>query len=295
MNVLITGAGGFLGKHLIKGLLENEKIKIFANTLISSDLDEFIGKIDIIPTEELGKVDFESIDIVINCAFPRAVKGPGFAKGLDFIVDLLKLIQPYNNVGFIDISSQSVYSYTRDDIADEDSPVILEDSYDTGKYLIEQMSNVMLKDHKLVHLRLASLVGAGFDQRLTNKFVKKIIGGEDILIRGGKQTFGFLDVRDCASAIYSVVDKWDAIEIGAYTYNVCPRDNHNLLVLAQKSIEIGKMYGYDKTKLSIEDSDDYKSSALSSKTFTQDFGWIAKYSIEETLKSIFEYEIDKTN
>ena len=70
-------------------------------------------------------------------------------------------------------------------------------------------------DTRYTSIRLASLIGPGFDIRVVSKFVKSAFENKTIKIVGGKQIFEFLDVRDAAGALISLISsndvKWSPI------------------------------------------------------------------------------------
>lgn len=293
MKLFITGAGGFLGKYIIRKLLAQRKHFVYATSLLDTDLQEFWEERDFIAVDNDAILDFDfsQIDVVINCAFPRAMDGAGFANGLDFLNELLKRIEPHTDCGFIDISSQSVYSFTRTEPATEQTQPVLEASYDVGKYCMEMLADARLKDHKRVHLRLASLIGPKFDQRLVNKFVKKVIAGEDIVLKGGKQLFGFLDVRDCADAICTVVNQWERVTTEGEIFNVGTDDSNSLLRIAEIAVELGKQYGLKNTNINLTETDDWSNTSLDSRKFYDFFQWRPKYRMEDSLNAIYYAEL----
>lgn len=288
MDIFITGAGGFLGKYIIKRLKKNNQYTIYATSLYATDLEEFVNDIIFVPNEEVLAFDFAGIDIVINCAFPRAADGAGYANGLDFLNNLFKKIQPYRTCGIIDISSQSVYSFQRTEPASEETPLVLGAVYDVAKYCMEMLIDARCAGHKIIHLRLASLIGPKFNQRIINRFSYKVIAGENITVNGGNQLFGFLDVRDCADAIGTVVDKWDSVSTTPQVFNVGAEDSNSLKAIAEIAIRIGKEFGFTKSDLTTVESDEWKNTSLNADKFYKYFKWKPQYKLEDTTRTIFE-------
>ena len=288
MNVFISGAGGFLGKYIIRRIMETKQHIIYATSLYEQDLEEFRDDIIFVANEEVLKFDFSDIDIVVNCAFPRAADGFGYANGLDFLNELFRKIQPYKQCGIIDISSQSLYSYKRTEPANEETQKDLNAVYAVSKYCMEMLVDARCAGHKIVHLRLASLIGPKFDQRIINRFIKKVIANEDITVNGGEQLFGFLDVRDCADAINTVVEQWDRVNTDSQVFNVGAEDNNSLKTIAEVAIKVGKQYGYNLSKLILAESDEWINTSLDARKFYKFFNWKPKYKLESTAISIIE-------
>lgn len=291
MKIAITGAGGFLGTELLKQLSQKNDITVYAFTFdFERNRSTYVTSENIITLDnsEAADFDYSSVDALINCAFPRNVENADFANGLDFIQKVIeKAVQ--DNVGsVINISSQSVYDPARTQPADENSPVVLTTKYAVGKYFSELFVNSMCRNIRHTNLRMASLIGPGFDQRITNKFANKVIDGEQITVVGGEQRFGYLDVRDAASGIIAVAlsdGDWDEV------YNLGNDGSYTLREIAQAAVEVGRELGYDaKDPVVNENIDDKKqNSALDCGSFEKRFALEAQLGILDTLTDIFKY------
>nr|WP_294465686.1 NAD(P)-dependent oxidoreductase [uncultured Sellimonas sp.] len=213
-KIVVTGASGFLGSNLIKKLVKDNKYYIYA---LSSHADElydryqdmrivFINK-DIINNDEMcNSIMNESI--IINCAFPRNSTGTEIAIGLDYIQKLFFNAKKFSAKAIINISSQSVYSGNRKEAATEETIVCLDNTYAVGKYAVELLSRSIFDKSGIpyVNVRLASLIGPGFNQRIVNRFVKQALALKPITIYKSMQKFGFLDIEDAVNGILSLLD-----------------------------------------------------------------------------------------
>ena len=287
MKIFITGAGGFLGKHIIQELLKKKQYELVVTSLEQDGLED----LDFVPNEDVPKYDFSTVDIIINCAFPRAADGKGYADGLKYLDTLYRAIEPHKDCGFIDISSQSLYSFQRTEAATEDTQLDLGAVYDVGKYCMELLADARLSDHKRVHLRLASLIGPKFDQRIINRFIKMVIAGQDITVTGGQQLFGFLDVRDCAEAICTVVENWDKVDTTGAVFNIGAEDSNSLSRIAEVAVKVGEEFGFTGTAINEITSDEWKNTSLDALKFYNYFDWKPKYRLEDTARSIYECEL----
>lgn len=287
MNIAITGAGGFLGTELLRQLSKKLDVTVYAFTFdFERNRETYIISDNIISLDnsEATQFDYSEIDVLINCAFPRNVSDETFAKGLDFIQIVIEKAANDNVGSVINISSQSVYSQLRMAPADESFPPVLESKYAVGKYWSELFVNTVCRNIRHTNLRMASLIGAGFNQRITNKFVAKVIAGEQITISGGEQIFGFFDIRDAASGIIKTAlsdGEWQEV------YNLGTNNAYTLREIAESSLALGKEFGFTVSNPVYTDSDDWQDSALDCRLFMNRFSWKPKYSMKDTINSIY--------
>lgn len=290
MNVIITGAGGFLGKNLIKRCVEQEKIGVIAVTrqkdILLQRYKEYGNCIDILATNELDKIQWKNVDAILNCAFPRNDDGVQMADGLDFITKIITKAVHGGIKAVINISSQSVYSQKRTEAATEATQLNLETKYAVGKYAIELFINSICKNIFHTNLRMASLIGVGFDQRITNKLVDQIVKGNNLNIIGGNQVFGFMDVRDAVDGIIKVLnsnmENWKEI------YNFGTNEQHALSEIAEMVSTIGEKYMDKKITVDYQDSTEWKNSSMRCDLFFKDFSWHPRFMLSDTIEEIFE-------
>ena len=120
MNVLITGAGGFLGNELIRQLLKTTHV-VYA---LSSDKEQiktrFSNKCHAFSIKEWedGKLPLDKIDVVIHCAFARAYDFVSLKKSLDFSKEIFSnsgRVFNANNLAFC--SSPRLYQFSANAIS----------------------------------------------------------------------------------------------------------------------------------------------------------------------------------
>src|SRR5690625_3197093 len=143
-TVIVTGASGFLGKEVVKHLLEQENIYVIALTTRKKQLIDKVGKseqLKVLHTHKWQqKLDInQQIDVLINCAFPRTSDPKALAKGIQYTESLISDTVARNIKGFINISSQRVYSQEIDGIVDEYSIVKPETLYGMTKFACERI------------------------------------------------------------------------------------------------------------------------------------------------------------
>lgn len=295
MKILVSGSSGFLGQNLIKSILEETNHSIIALSSHKAKLEKYINdypdRITVFNTSGFVSLPFEEIDVLINCAFPMKADGVQMADGLRFIAALLRTTC-HNGIGaVVNISSQSVYSSKRQKPATEESELDLEcsygmGSYAVGKYAVELLTNSICNNIPHTNLRLASLIGAGYDQRVINKLIDKALCGEELIVLSGPQYYGFLDVRDAADAITAVINSdpmsWSEV------YNLGTNESYTLEDIVKTVVEIYNQEFSANITYKTELSEKHFNSVLSCRKFNEDFHWSPRYSLIDTIQWIFE-------
>lgn len=206
--IAVTGAGGFLGLEVMRALMRCNDIDLLAvssksdRELVSKGLPQ--GAFSVVSPEVfLEDSKPARIDVLVNCAFPRGAEGESMASGLDFIFGLVSSARGGRIGAVIDVSSQSVYGEKRSNPANETSALSLDSAYAVGKYAVE-LAFRKLGEVPATSVRVGSLIGPGFDQRVVNKMVESALDSGTIGVKEGGRRFAFLDVRDAAEGIAAI-------------------------------------------------------------------------------------------
>lgn len=295
-KVVITGASGFLGSTLIQQmLLLSNSYKIYALTGRVEELKNRFNQTNVIVLNRNCIFDEKSGGIIrgsfiVNCAFPRNTDGVNFAKGLDYINVLFNLAKQYQANAVINISSQSVYSQKRTEIADEESPIVLESSYAVGKYSVELLLRNICNGMSYTNLRIASLIGPALDQRVTNKIIDDAINKKRIKVSKNNRVFGFMDVDDAAIAcillIKTPVDRWKKV------YTVGTGKGYSLMDIADITTGLCSKFMNIKPNIIIEEDDGAGNTSVSNSLFSKDTGFKCSFTLEESLQKIFYNKFD---
>lgn len=289
-RIIISGAGGFLGTELIRRAL-NENLNVIA---ISSG-DRIQAGIPCINTEEFLKNGWQctSEDIFINCLFPTNADGLKMADGLNKVYQMIDRAYESGAGSFINISSQSVYASKRTAPATEESQLSLETPYAVGKYSSEAMVNRIFADRPHTNIRLASLIGVGYDQRILNRMIIQAMKGETLKVVGGMQRYGFLDVRDAAAGLIKLAEsnpeKWRE------TYNLGRNDSCTLTDIAECVVsEMKLLQGRDVLFTVVEGRDD-RNSSIDASVFMKSFNWSPEITLSGTAKEIILSKMSQEN
>ena len=293
-KIVITGASGFLGSHLVERLKEDQRYEVYA---LSSKLDELENRLGGENVVYVYKNDLRAEmlkdSIVINCAYPRNSTGTVIADGLRYIQKVFEAAVESEAKAIINISSQSVYSQQRTEAATEETPVCLESTYAVGKYAVELMLESICKGSKTCYtsIRMASLIGPGFDQRIVNRLVKQALETGKLTVKRNQQKFGFFDVEDAVSGIVAMlgtVEKdWKSV------YNLGGSVAYTLVKIADTVKDAVKSEAAKIVDIIVTDGDETGNSGLDARLFENDFDSVATYELIESVKAICHDLVDK--
>lgn len=284
MRLIITGAGGFLGHELLQQAWKNE-LQVVA---MSSSPDRlqcfFTGNefLSVLGKDAIakGEIRFNPEDVLINCAFPRTDDARLMADGLRYVQETLLQAKAHGAKKIINISSQSVYDPERECAADESSPLCLCSNYAVGKYATELFCNMLGQDTRCCSIRLASLIGPGFNQRVINKMAFAALKNRSIHALDDHQQFGFLDVKDAARAIIKLAEvpgeNWRKV------YNLGSDQSYTLKQMAETIAGVLKEKWDIDIDVTYGESDKKGSSSLDNTLLQKEIGTYQTVSLQES-------------
>lgn len=291
MRIIITGAGGFLAQHLIKRFAENKSITLCALTSQYEKLEKQFRKEQNINIYDKDAIQQKQLilsekDILINCAFPRNQAGTAFAEGLLYIQTVLLAAAKQGVGAVINISSQSVYDPERSYPAAEHSPLCLNTVYAVGKYTSELLTESICTAIPYTNLRMASLIGPGFEQRITNKLAKAALLNGELTVMENKQQFGFLDIEDAVDGIENIIGldamRWSGI------YNLGGDHTYSLLEIAEVIADIlWKKYGR-KIQIRTKKDTQVLNTSLNCSLIKKETGYKQNRTLEYSMSKIIE-------
>lgn len=291
-KIVITGSGGFLGSNLVEALKKKEDCYVYALSSRGEELQKtnacqsvrYCHK-DALFSEEGEQILKDAI--VVNCAFPRNSTGTEMAAGLQYIQRVFDRSKECGVKAIINISSQSVYSQTREEPATEKTPVCLESPYAVGKYATELMLESVCRESGIAYtnLRMASLIGPGFDQRIVNRLIKQALLGEMLYIVKSNQRFGFLDVLDAVRAILALLQA----ELIAWkpVYTVGNAEEYSIETIVQNIGNVFEKNGVSFPDVCIEMGTKSGSTGVTYKQIYRDIGFEPMEHLEDSIRRIF--------
>jgi UDP-glucose 4-epimerase len=189
VRLLVTGATGFVGRHLIAALADRHEIAAIARRTPAGADD----RVRWIEQDLAAGLDREAlpgaVDAVVHLAqskryreFPDGAQDI-FAVNIASTFALLEYARLAGASHFVFTSSGGVYGYGDDPLA-ESHPVSPIDFYLRSKYAAELLVANYQSLLTTVVLRLFFVYGAGQRQMLIPTLAARVTGGEPVVVRG---------------------------------------------------------------------------------------------------------------
>lgn len=300
-HILITGASGLVGRFLIEELQKEKKeeISIYASSSDDEKLKKIYKHSNIIymTNDSLYSIDqFNKIDTVVHCAFTRKNDSVEVARALNFTENLLKVVKNTPKCSFINVSTRSVYKEPDYGMLNYEDSIVAPSGYiGIAKYASELMTNLALfENHNYTNLRIASVNELKLSDNIIrpmNVFVERMLRNDDIDIIGGMQVMSYIDPRDVATAIKSIIflnKKWKPI------YNVgtgwmCTK---TLYEIAERVIDIGvEKFHLKPVSIKVQNKKVEMSAGMSIDLISKDTGWNPIYNIDDMIVELYSMYI----
>jgi nucleoside-diphosphate-sugar epimerase len=212
MRILVTGAGGFIGGALARGLIEtgiHEVTGIYHNTL--SDLK--------VPGLTMQRCDLregvilaEPVEYIVHCAAVQEYEGLPVKSYIDANLAITDNLAGYAKQvgvkGIIFASSISLHGEIMSGVVDEHTGRINPTLYGVSKYLCE----ALLRDYEayfpVIALRLCGVVGNGARKTWLSRVRESAERGEDVAIFNSDMAFNnILHTDDMISFLAVLIER----------------------------------------------------------------------------------------
>tara|TARA_Y100000590_G_C15739781_1_gene1019842 strand:+ start:1746 stop:2591 length:846 start_codon:yes stop_codon:yes gene_type:complete len=213
-SILVTGAGGFIGKHLSTKLAEKKKYKIVK-------IDRSFGDI----SEEKTWKKFPICKTVIHLAgqtfVPSSWVNPSRFLNTNVISTILALDYCKKNKAKLILLSSYLYGNTRKTPIDETEAVKPTNPYAQSKKISEDICKFYFNNYSIntVILRPFNVYGSGQKEHfLIPSILQQIQSSKIISVTNLKAKRDFIYVKDLVDAIIKTIDlkkKFEIINIGS--------------------------------------------------------------------------------
>jgi len=222
MNILITGARGFVGGHLIKELKDNGHNVTAAIHSVEAEIsDVTCVKADLMVFEQVNaQIDFKAVDAVIHLAGLAAV-GPSFTEPHKYLnvnagieINLFEAcIKQNSSPKFLVISSGTLYNPKQPMPLDESSDVIPTSPYAVSKVAQESLAQYYSnRGFNYIIARPFNHIGPGQNPGfIVPDFAKQIVAVErgeatSMAVGNLEAKRDYTDVRDIVKAYRLLVE-----------------------------------------------------------------------------------------
>jgi len=294
-RVLVTGAAGFIGSHLLPALVEE------GYEVIALDQEGALDKIEGSVFKALADIcDSARMDTITNSiremkvhslihlaaiAAPRvAEKKPEqtFRVNVYGTLNVLRMAKEAKVKRVVFTSTAHVYGISPKYLpTDESHPLSLQDDYTISKILGEQLCHLFYQNHNISYVALRMFNGYGPRQSL-DYFIPAMISQAmkgDITLRGRYITKDFIYVSDMVDAILQMLPSHYAGPL-----NVGTGQDAALEYVADY---IAKAFG---VKLKFAEPDDKGPTRMQcDNSRLKGFGWQPRVSLDEGLKKTIEW------
>lgn len=290
-NIVVTGAGGFIGGYLAKELLNMGFGVIGVSRAKHNRLEskeKYIHVMMDIKDRSSYKQLYQyanNIKAIVNLA--ADINIPGDDETIDVNCKssyyLAKFSRECETGKFINMSSVPVIGRPLYSPIDENHPVNPCTVYHTTKYASEKIiENICIEKTKVMNFRISSPIGVGMNSNnFLSVLLKKCHKNEDIILYGqGKRIQSYIDVRDVCRAIVAGIRSDSA---GLYIISgPAGISNYELAVMCRN---------ITCSKSNIILSDNYDSQAnidwsLNGDKALKDLGYKYKYDLNECVEWI---------
>ncbi|MCE7699587.1 MAG: NAD-dependent epimerase/dehydratase family protein, partial [Methanobacterium paludis] len=244
MKLGITGANGFIGKHLISSLKDNYEFETFNrqiyNLLNVKSMQHFV----------------EDKDIIIHLAGANREQNEELIKINTLgTINLLEAIRKYSKIDtkVIYASSLQIYGFTNKlTCLDESTPTKPDSIYGISKKTAEELLNHYSKNYdiKTVIFRMSNLYGPGckpYYNSVIATFIELIKNKENITINGtGEQCRDFIYISDVVNAFLTLLKQ----DFNTDTFNICtgkPTTINEIINIIKEITKISTNIQYNET------------------------------------------------
>lgn len=284
-TVLITGATGFLGYHLINEYIKRGNTKVIAILGRSEDKVNLLPKnpnLSILPLATLYNYDFGHVDTLIHTAFTRGDNLPGLTQSIDLTERLIEKVNSQDVDSIINISSQGIYKCMKPgEKVDESGDIEPNTTYGLAKWAVENMLRIGC-NKTYTNIRMASLSS---NARFLDFFVNCVISGKAITVTAPHQYASIMDVEDAVSGILSV----EQIEIcnRSTTYNLGSGKQYSILDYAETVNTIGQRFDYPSVGIKVEDNGNEYAICMNCDKIQKASGWKPLISKDIMIENMF--------
>ena len=242
-NVIVTGANGFLGKTLVKSLLNNG----YSVVALDIRFDDVLANDNRVTCINVNNKEITEIEKAIPeedylYLFHLAWAGTSGGARADYNLQLKNIeLKCKRFVYASSINEMETYEYLQSDNIDPSGGYI----YGTGKLAAHLMGETVAKlnDVEFIPVIITNIYGIGEKSaRMIYTSIKKLLNNEHCSFTEGYQTYDFIYISDAINSIIAVAEKGKAFN-RYYIGSGSPKPLREFLIkmrdIVNPKIEIG--------------------------------------------------------
>ncbi|KAA3631362.1 MAG: NAD(P)-dependent oxidoreductase [Calditrichaeota bacterium] len=304
-KILVTGAGGYIGRVLVEKLLKNNYAVRAVDRFFFGEYDAIAQNLELIQEDsrKLEPEHFQNVYAVIdlvaisNDPASEYFEKPTLEINANSRIATANLAKEAGVQRYILPSSASIYGFS-EEISDENSKANPLTVYSKANELAEQGVLPLASDNFVVTvMRQATVYGYSprmrFDLAINGMtygcYIDKVLP----LMRDGKQHRPMVHIQDTTNVMLKLLE-FDAAKINGEIFNVgSEANNFRIDELAERIITIVEPFVSEKIKIDWYGDPDHRSYQLNFNKIESTLNWKAKYSLEDGVKEIVEALRDK--
>jgi GDP-4-dehydro-6-deoxy-D-mannose reductase len=302
MRVLVTGASGFVGRHVTRSLrARGDDVTEWHFNDAHADPGTVV---DLCDAAAVARQDLRNLDAVIHLAGLAQVSR-SFAEPAPYLtINALVVINLFEALlhqssfpRVLVVSTGGVYAATAD-LVTEDSPLDPSSPYVVSKMAQENLGYYYAKrDFEVIVARPFNHIGPGQQPGfLVSDVCSKIAelerrGGGTLNVGDLASSRDYTDVRDVAEAYRALLEEGRPGE----TYNVCSGSSHTGEEIVRALLELAKTPISPKRVASLARPTDASTVSASNEKLRRATGWGPVIPLETTLSETLEYWRNRTS
>lgn len=299
MVYTILGASGYIGSFFVHELIKKNEYKEMYLVCRKKSYKNYLSIYPdysrihvVVDTDPELESKYAMSDVLVNFAGSRANENDtNLFNSIIFQYKQVQKISLANIPLIINISSQSLYNQQLDTIKNEDTNLSINNLYALQKYLGEKFFNSINKNcplSKVISLRFTRVIGVPYDGGKPNGFFAKIIesliNDQYIDIPYPNNKINLIDIRDAVGSIFHLIKINDRNRLPSIM-NIGGR---NMSIKEYCKVVIKTLQLQSKKNLvRFSDSSEIKISSMVDSNLAKIHNWSPRYTIEETIKYIY--------
>lgn len=300
-NILLTGATGFIGSHLLEALVDNGN-KVIITKISGSDTTRIDHLLKKVKSYDSDKVDLEKmfVETKIDCVIHLAtnyIKSHKSKEEVELMLDsnikfpsiLAELCIKHKVGSFINTGTFFEYKM-KDSPIKEGDPIDPYNFYASTKVAFDNIIKFYSKCSglKVMDFKLFAPFGEKDNEKLVVFLTKSLLTGKRIEFSGGEQTWNFTYVKDIVQAYIKGIEKIENIQ-DYESFNVGYEKTHSIRELAGMLEKIsGKKFDIAWGAKPYVENEIFYVSCKNTK-IKSGLGWKPQFDLYTGLKVVYDY------